>query len=229
VVPLLLSHQKDAGLLDLIGQTFSDLRISSSVLSMAGVTTRSRFRDCIFENVDAEDSHVGHPVFERCCFRNVSSRDTVTLYQALFLECRFEGHLEHLNFGSLRLPSPFFSEARWSQDHAAMEASRFVLDICGAESVTECSFLGATLVRKMRFRRDQGFIVSGENLHGVLGSLQRSTSDFDLAVTLAAPAGFGSSQDVHFCAIPAQAAAKRDDYVARVRDAGVEVREHSFV
>ena len=126
---LTLTGKKDPGALNCAGAVFPDMNLHQCVLSMTGAKTRSRFLDCTFGKIKAVDCVVGHAVFERCNFDGVESNCTATLFDALFLECHFSGVLRLLNFGSIRSPSPYFSEERHRSDIAQMRRVEFSLDL----------------------------------------------------------------------------------------------------
>lgn len=190
---------------------------------MTGALERSRFQECEFVDIQASDCHVGHPVFDRCRFENIISDDTVTLFDAQFLECTFSGTIRYLNFGIVNYArSQFYSEARRQQTIDELAARPFGIDISQAQ-IEECAFVSAEFASKIRFRREQGFLVRGPRLDQVLGPMLRTTDDLDFAETLTAPVAGGEAISLHFCAIPPRARQRRDDYVARVRELGVEV------
>ena len=120
-----ISNVKDAGSLQFVNRRFAEMKFFACSLSMAGSQARSRFEQCEFEGIHADACTLGHPIFQSCQFKNIEASDTVALYSSLFVECRFSGVIKYLNFGHIRQKSPFFSEARFSQDLAAVQAAKF--------------------------------------------------------------------------------------------------------
>jgi hypothetical protein len=192
---------------------------------MTGAPERSRFQECEFVDIQASDCHVGHAVFDRCTFEDILSEDTTTLHEAEFLECTFRGMVRYLNFGAVPYAaSPFHSQTRQRQAIENLASRPFGIDVSLA-TLEECSVVGDEFTRKLRFRREQGFLVRGERLDLILEPELRDTQDLDFAECLTTPVANGVSQNVHFCAIPTRARHRRDYYVARVRELGVELLE----
>lgn len=223
-----LSNKKDPGKLTLANETFEGIAFKRCVLSMTGAMSRSRFDGCRFKDVRGDECTIGHAIFNKCDFEDITATDTITLYDAMFLECRFAGKLTNLNFGNVRATSPFFSEDRYQADISAMEKSPFSLDISSVTDMDECAFIGDVLARKIRFRAKQGFILKGKRLDLALEQTLKTTEDFGLAIVLATPVAFGSLFDLHFCGIPTNLAHKADDYASIIRGLGVEVIEEPF-
>lgn len=219
----LTSDAKDPGALQWTGERVAMQRYSRCVLSMSGAATRSTFKNCEFRNIRGVKCSVGHPVFEDSAFSDVISDETLTLFEALFIRCTFSGRVQNLNFGSIRATSPFFSQARFDDDVDRINGAAFCLDITGVTELVECSFIGDVIVRKLRFRDDQGVLLCGQHLDAILGPLLRSTTDLGLAEFLAPAVGFGATNAIHFCPV---SLANRDHllkYTAMVRDLGVDV------
>lgn len=218
-------NKKDPGKLIFSGEQFAGYEFKNCVLSMTGAPSRSRLDACKIENILLEGCTVGHAIFRGCQFRNIEATDTLTLYDALFIECAFAGYLSNFSFGHIQAASPFFSPERFSNDSELMEKASFCLDICSVTSMDECAFIGDTIARKIRFRRGQGLILKGERLDLALAPLLKSTNDLGLATVLASAVGFGSAFNMHFCAIPTEMEHKYAGYAAVIRDQGVEVIE----
>lgn len=168
---------------------------------------------------------MGHAVFDHCHFENVVSAETLTLYEALFVECHLSGALKNINFGKIRAASPFFSESRFLDDVAAIERSAFSIDISAVSDMDECAFIGDVIAKKIRFKPGQGLILKGARLDVRLEPTLKSVEDFGLAVVLAGAVGFGSQYDLHFCAIPTSHQEKYSEYASAIRALGVEVLE----
>lgn len=223
-----LSGQKDAGALNFSKQVFEEYSMSGCILSMTGAPSRSEFHQCKFKNLDIDGCNVGHAIFEKCKFENIVSTKTLTLYDALFLECVFSGRLKNFNFGSVRLPSPFFSNERFLHDIKEIERSFFCIDISQVTEIGECAFIGDSLAKKIRFKRKQGLILKGKNLDKVLGQTLKSTDDLGFAMILATVVGFGAAYDTHFSVIPSDLQSNAATYAAKIRELGVEVIEESL-
>lgn len=217
-----LSDLRDDGQLRMAKRTFEDLCFSNCSLSMTGSPTQSVFEDCTFRRIRTRHCHVGHPIFRRCHFEDVSANDLRVFYDARFIECTIAGKLRKMNFGVFRHQLPFFSEERLVATLAEMAKSSFALDIREAE-VDDCGFQGEEFVAKLRFHPHQGFLVRGRNLDRIFAPILKATPDPDFATTIVSPAGFGQEYALHFCAIPLRARSNHVEYAARVRDLGVEV------
>lgn len=221
----ILSLFKDHGVLNLAGISVSEQKFDRCVLSMSSASTRSRFSECKFRSIKGTKCLVGSPVFEKVSFENIVSDETVTLFEALFLECEFSGRMENLNFGMIPNATPFFSKERFDLDLDRLIKAPYGLDICNVHELVECSFFGAQIAEKIRFRSDQGALLHGAGLDAVLGPLMRSTDDLGLATFISTAVGFGSVSRLHFCPIPMACANRLPDYVAQLRDLGVEVTQ----
>lgn len=220
-----LSKQKDAGMLNLTHQEFENFSLEGCVLSMTGASSRSRFQHCLFKDIDIDRCTIGHVIFEKCRFENINSSEALTLYEALLVECEFAGQMKNLNFGNIKVASPFFSNDRFLQDLSVIDHSAFSIDISRVTEMDECAFIGDHLAKRVRFKRNQGLILKGNHLDAILGPTLRSTDDFGLAIVLTTAVGFGATYGIHFAAIPTRLQNNAVEYAAKIRALGVEVIE----
>lgn len=217
--------RRDPGKIHLDGERISGVTFEKCALSMTGASSRSSIRNSSFERISGLSCTVGHAVFERCRFRDIEADDTLTIYEALFVECIFEGYLRNMNFGRIGIASPFFSPERLADDLRSMELATYCLDISSVSELKDCAFIGDAVARRVRFRHGQGLILRGDRLDVVLEPLLTSTNDADLAALIAAVVGFGSTYRLHFCPVPFGAEDKLPGYIEILRELGVEVIE----
>jgi hypothetical protein len=215
-----IQNARDTGGIAMSAAVIEHMRIEHSALSVASRSKRSTFRDCRFSNLTGRSNVVGNPVFERCTFEGIVSQDQLTLYAALFLECRMQGVLAGVTFG-FDGRGIYPREAIKQNIEAALRAP-YCLDVTEAD-LKDVAFQGGEIASKVRFRPGQCLILSAPHLaQRLLPMIQ--TTEKEAFAELLAPSACSEEHMVNLAVVPQELKSELPEWISKIEALGVEVR-----